>query len=784
MRSIWIIFLMLIGMRGVHSTHIVGGDITYRCLGNDQYEISLTVRRDCINGNPGAQFDDPAHLGIFDGNGQLRVELANLGVVMMEFRPDDTLNEVVNTRCGIIGGDICVHTTTYKSIITLPYRAEGYILSYQRCCRNFTISNIVDPLMVGSTFMVRIHGQALKICNSSPVLNAWPPVYVCGDSPLDFNLQASDADGDSLVYTICNPLTGADQAVPRPTTPSNPPYDPVIFKAPYNLNDVIGGTPKLSIGVLNGRMLGYVQPPITQYLIAYCVKEYRNGVLLSELQREFQINVRTCVSNAIADFDFNINRCGDSVRFEMINKSSAPNSNLKLTHWVFQWDGNTKTSLDLNPSLAVSDSGVLRIRLFAESREGCRDTAEKFIPFQNIKPQVSKDSLAICRGDSIILLKSFTAGLEYLWTPSEGLSCSTCPNPTASPSKDIWYVLKTKDKDCDRLDSFFVKVNPCLQDSCAITIRSRCLPGGSVELSVEDYLGNLVQASARRHELFWNIKASPSQTAYSIRDRNPVVMPSGTAYSLTSKIYSWKPGLPKSIEYADICQRRIQDTANLSCKGPCDELDFILSSCDDDYDIENNLNFPVSICQSICLNDCNYIIALFEKDGRLINPGDYQIKWSTGGSGAYVMMMGPYYNHLTVEVRKGDCIWYGRYIRSCPNDRNMLKTWESGIKEWESGIVNESVTSIRSTFQTAFDFDIVPNPVLDHACIQFSGINTPATVHCKIFNSQGIEIHQGSFMSSVSGSHEIHLECLTVPGVYFVELKSGSHRIVKRLLKF
>jgi len=87
----------------VFSTHIVGGDVTYRCLGNDRYEISLTVRRDCINGNPGAQFDDPAHLGIFDGNGMLLWELGAGGVLQMPFRPDDTLNEIVTTRCGLIG---------------------------------------------------------------------------------------------------------------------------------------------------------------------------------------------------------------------------------------------------------------------------------------------------------------------------------------------------------------------------------------------------------------------------------------------------------------------------------------------------------------------------------------------------------------------------------------------------------------------------------------------------------------------------------------------------------
>ena len=33
--------------------HIVG-EMTYKCLGNDRYEIRFTLRRDCFNGSPEA----------------------------------------------------------------------------------------------------------------------------------------------------------------------------------------------------------------------------------------------------------------------------------------------------------------------------------------------------------------------------------------------------------------------------------------------------------------------------------------------------------------------------------------------------------------------------------------------------------------------------------------------------------------------------------------------------------------------------------------------------------
>ncbi len=771
----------------LNATHIVGGDLTYRCLGDNKFEISLTVRRDCLNGSPGAQFDDPASLGIYDGSGSLRTELASSGVLRMTFRPDDTLNEVISNNCGLIGGNICVHTTTYRDTITLPYRNDGYILAYQRCCRNYTISNIIDPLTVGSTFTIRIFAEAIKACNSSPVLNQWPPIYVCGNSPLHFNLTATDADGDSLVYELCNPLTGADQANPKPNIPSAPVYDPVIFKSPYSLNDMIGGSPALTIGRFNGQMIGFVQANITQYLIAYCVKEYRKGVLFSELQREFQINVRTCVSNAIALFDYELKECENPTKIQLYNKSLSPNSTLRSIHWIFDIGGKISTSNDQNPEITVSDSGSIKIKLIAESREGCTDTIEKLINYQNIKPTLVSDTVKICKGDSVSLIASFVKGLQYEWFPSLGLDCSNCPNPKASPEKDRWYYILTKSNQCQNTDSIFVKVNPCVQDTCAINILEKCLTGGTVEITIVDAFGNNIVPATRDHELFWNIKSSPSQNSYSIRNKNPVILKKGTEFSITSKIYSWDTGLPKTIEYADICERRIQYKAQTNCTGPCEEIEFILSSCLDTYDEDNNLNYPAALCESICKNECKFIVALFEKNGQLINPSEYSIKWSTGSSGAYVELMIPYYNTLTVEVRKGDCIWYGRYIRSCPNkpgsntDINDLKLNNtSSISSLSSSNLKFEESFVNSENKLTDDnFIIYPIPASDLIKFIYTGNNKLSNVNIEIYNISGIliaEIRELPLKTEVIQINQMNT------GLYHIVVKYKDRIFSKRIL--
>jgi len=49
------------------ATHIVGGEIYYRCLGNNNYEITMKIYRDCYLGQAG--FDQPANLAIYQGTG-------------------------------------------------------------------------------------------------------------------------------------------------------------------------------------------------------------------------------------------------------------------------------------------------------------------------------------------------------------------------------------------------------------------------------------------------------------------------------------------------------------------------------------------------------------------------------------------------------------------------------------------------------------------------------------------------------------------------------------------
>ncbi|MBP7184688.1 MAG: hypothetical protein KBA06_04190, partial [Saprospiraceae bacterium] len=361
------IFFLFIGINRINATHIVGGELTYKCLGNNQFEITLLVYRDCINGD--VYFDNPASIGIFNSNNQLVDSLS------MPFRSvDDTLN--IFNPCLVSQPNVCVHRTVYRDTIDLPFLTGGYTLAYQRCCRNETLNNIVLPLETGATYTTIITEDALLNCNSQATFLSWPPIYICANTPFTYNHSAIDSDGDSLSYKLCVPYSGATKAFPHPLIPSNPPYDTVIWNGIYSLNNLLGGVP-LTIDEHTGIMTA-IPNIIGQFVVGVCVDEYRDGVLIGQTRRDFQYNVRECIPTT-ALFDAPQAQC-DNYTVTFDNQSLNSNNFL----WNFNDPGNPDfTSTLENPSYTFSDTGRYQVMLIVQPGEICEDTITKSIYIQD-----------------------------------------------------------------------------------------------------------------------------------------------------------------------------------------------------------------------------------------------------------------------------------------------------------------------------------------------------------------------------------------------------------------
>lgn len=284
MKNLYLLFICLLLSPLSYATHIVGGSITYEHIGNDEYTIKLEVLRDCYNADPNAYFDDPASIGVFDSNNQLVTSLGNEGQLYILLTNDDTISiDIPNSVCNY-STSICIHKTVYTTNIILPPLAGGYTFAYQRCCRTSIIQNISNPEATGMTFSTHINPG---IENSTPVFNneISPAIYV--NSPFYYNASATDADGDSLVYELSPFFDGASTDIPWPMPPSGPPYDPINFLAPnYSVDNMLGGNYPMTIDPLTGQITA-IPSTLGAFQIAYAIKEYRNGNLISITRREF-----------------------------------------------------------------------------------------------------------------------------------------------------------------------------------------------------------------------------------------------------------------------------------------------------------------------------------------------------------------------------------------------------------------------------------------------------------------------------------------------------------------
>lgn len=401
--------------------------MNYTCLGNNQYEITLTIFRDCFNGNPNAWFDDPASIGVFDVNNNL------LNNILIPLTKNDTLDPVLNSECLVVPPNVCVHTTTYSTIVELPPLIGGYQLAYQRCCRNQTIVNIIDPLASGATYGVTISEQALLECNSNPKFQEWPPIYICVNEPIFFDQSAIDPDGDSIAYRLCTPLLGADPDVPMPQPPNPPPYAPINWiNPPYNvdnmLNGIAGGV-ALEIDEQTGLLTG-LPNTIGQFVVGICIEEFRNGVLISTTRRDFQYNVGVCGQAVSAFFAPEVQCESFTVDFE--NESLGADDFL----WLFGDPNNPgASSSEFSPSYTYSDTGLYTIMLIAEPGSICQDTSihQVRVAYQSLFPDFSfelvecSDSLTIQATD--LTVDTISTPVEWLWELAPVGLTSTLQNP-------------------------------------------------------------------------------------------------------------------------------------------------------------------------------------------------------------------------------------------------------------------------------------------------------------------------------------------------------------------
>ena len=258
------------------ASHAMGADLTYECLGGNTYKIRLSFYRDCIGipapSNPYIKISSAScgqNLGITCN------PVAGTGQEITPMCPS------ANSTCN--GGTFTgIQEWVYEGTITLPMQCTDWTFSYTLCCRNAAIKTISNP--GSNTFYIYATlNNTISPCNSSPTFSIKPVPFACVNQPFQFNHGATDADNDSLVYTLVDPMQTS-------TTP-------VHYLPGYSATNPISSTPALQFNNATGDIAFNPDSLHQVTVMAVLVKEYRNGVLIGSVVRDIQINVIDCNNN-------------------------------------------------------------------------------------------------------------------------------------------------------------------------------------------------------------------------------------------------------------------------------------------------------------------------------------------------------------------------------------------------------------------------------------------------------------------------------------------------------
>ncbi len=253
------------------ASHTIGGELTYICTGVNQFEVTYKFYRDCTG------ISAPLDVTLISTSSCYPSLSLILDPTAWSPLPVTTTCPSASTSCngGIYAG---IELWVYTGIVTLPGLCTDWRLGVSVCCRNVAITTS-DTASSSNIYTECLLNNQDAICNNSPVFTDDPYPFGCVGQKSCFSNEAYDSDGDSLVYQLIEPMTSSTLTL--------------LYNPPYSGTQPILSSPPAQMNSLTGEFCMYpTQPDVSVY--AALVSEYRNGVLIGQIERDIQFRIINC----------------------------------------------------------------------------------------------------------------------------------------------------------------------------------------------------------------------------------------------------------------------------------------------------------------------------------------------------------------------------------------------------------------------------------------------------------------------------------------------------------
>jgi Secretion system C-terminal sorting domain len=454
--------------QSAHATHALGADLSYTHLTGNTYRFTLVFYRDCAGIAAPATF--PASVNGC-GNATQTFTLTQVGL-------GTEITPVCATQTSTCSGGTVfgVQRYVYEGVFTFASQCANWKVSTAHCCRNVAISTIANP----GNF--EIYVQAIvnnTIINNAPVFTQTPALYACANQPFIYNNVVIDTDGDSLSYALTNPLDGPAPGTSISYATGFSALEPLtVTAAGFGFNNITG---QMSF---TPTVVGEVS------VLAFLVKEYRNGVFIGSVMRDVQIIVLNCAANnaptlgnitnvtgatfVASSGSGTFNTCpGQAMSFSIsANDVDAAQTITMLTNINAAFPGATATVVNAGTNAATltftwtptnEDAGTYLFRV--ETRDDHCPTYGSAVKGFIIKVRGVRGRSFIqtlCKGTPTVIDLTAQAyevpNGQYQWTavPSVG----TLPNTqtvTATIAQSTTFTVKYQDNICNATDTVIVR---------------------------------------------------------------------------------------------------------------------------------------------------------------------------------------------------------------------------------------------------------------------------------------------------------------------------------------
>jgi len=273
----------------------MGGEITWTCLPNGQFQFTVKIYLDC-NGNVNIDVSNGIEVNNYPVVGSPSLNLPLTIVSQRDISNGCYYCDNPGGNPGVVK-EYIFKTNPVTLSGTPP--AQGWIISFDGCCRNAAVTNIINAGNEGFALRAKMfsyNGNNTGYCyDSSPEFAEKPAMISCAANATTYNQYAFDKELDSLSYswagalddffgawTNTNPpplnyVTGYSPTSPLPGTVQNP------SNQPANINPATGAVSFLSYTTGN-------------FATVIKVEAWKCNTLVAEIYREMVMSIIPCTT--------------------------------------------------------------------------------------------------------------------------------------------------------------------------------------------------------------------------------------------------------------------------------------------------------------------------------------------------------------------------------------------------------------------------------------------------------------------------------------------------------